>query len=112
MKTVFVYVTTKDKAEARAIGREVVQSRLAACVNIFNHMTSMYYWKDEFQDDEEAVLIAKTTEDRLPELVQAIQRLHSYECPCIVSLPIQDGNPAFLQWIVAQVQSVPASPEG
>jgi periplasmic divalent cation tolerance protein len=103
MQTFFIYVTTKDKAEAREIGRHLVQSRLAACVNIFDHMNSMYIWQDEFQDDQEAVLIAKTTEQRVPELIEAIKSRHSYEVPCIVSLPIQDGNPDFLHWIAGQV---------
>jgi periplasmic divalent cation tolerance protein len=103
MSVLFVYVTAKDKAEARAIGRHLVQSRLAACVNIFDGMNSMYYWEDELQDDQEAVLVAKTTEARLPELIEAVKARHSYDCPCIVSLPISDGNPAFLDWIAGQV---------
>ncbi|RJQ86888.1 MAG: divalent-cation tolerance protein CutA [Desulfobacteraceae bacterium] len=104
METFFIYVTTKDKAEARSIGRYLVQSRLAACVNIFEQMNSMYIWQDQFQDDQEAVLIAKTTQQRLPELIEAIKSRHSYDVPCIVSLPIQDGNPSFLQWIAGQVE--------
>ncbi len=99
-----IYVTTKDREEARAIGRHVVQSRLAACVNIFDNMNSMYYWEDTLQDDQETVLIAKTTDARAGELIEAIRKQHSYDCPCIVSLPIQDGNPAFLQWIAEQVK--------
>jgi periplasmic divalent cation tolerance protein len=104
MNTYFIYVTTRDKAEARSIGRYLVQSHLAACVNILDQMNSMYIWKDEFQDDQEAILIAKTTEQRLPELIEAIKSRHSYDCPCIVSLPISGGNPAFLQWIADQVE--------
>lgn len=102
MNTCFIYVTTKDKAEARSIGRYLVQSRLAACINIFDHMNSMYFWKDEFQDDQEAVLIAKTTEQRVPDLIEAIKNRHSYDCPCIISLPISGGNPDFLRWIEDQ----------
>lgn len=104
MNTFLIYVTTKDKEEAREIGRHVVQSRLAACVNILDHMNAMYFWNDAFQDDQEAVLIAKTTENRVPELIEAIKSRHSYECPCIVSLPITDGNPAFMGWIAEQVK--------
>ena len=100
-----IYVTTKDKAEARAIGRRLVQSRLAACVNILDHMNSMYYWEGEIQDDQEAVLIAKTTEARVPELIEAIRQEHSYDCPCIVSLPVLDGHRPFLDWIAAEVRS-------
>lgn len=103
MNTYLIYVTAKNKEEARAIGRHVVQSRLAACVNILDQMNSMYYWNDEFQDDQETVLIAKTTANKVPELIEAIKAKHSYECPCIVSLPITDGNPAFIEWIAMQV---------
>lgn len=104
MGTVLLYVTTKDKAEARAIGRALVQARLAACVNIFDGMNSLYLWEDQVQDDQEAVLVAKTTEARVPEVVAAIQERHSYECPCIVTLPVTGGNPAFLRWIADTTQ--------
>ena len=106
MNFYLIYVTTRDKAEARRIGRHLVQARLAACVNIFDRMNSMYIWKDEFQDDQEAVLIAKTTETRLPDLMAAVRSMHSYECPCIVSLPISHGPPPFLEWIAGQVAPV------
>ena len=106
MEVVLIYVTTKDKSEARVIGRDLVQSRLVACVNIFDGMNSMYFWEDQFQDDQEAVLIAKTTAARATEVVEAIRARHSYECPCIVTLPISGGNPAFLDWIAGQVAHV------
>jgi periplasmic divalent cation tolerance protein len=104
MKTFLIYMTTADKEEARAIGKYLVQSRLAACVNIWDHMNSMYEWQGEFQDDQEAVMIAKTTEERVPPLIAAVKERHSYECPCIVALPIADGNPDFLQWIEERVR--------
>ena len=104
MRTFLVYMTAADKAEARAIGRHLVQSKLAACVNIFDGMNSMYVWQGEFQDDHEAVLIAKTTENRVPGLIAAVRERHSYECPCIVTLPISDGNPGFLEWIADPVR--------
>jgi periplasmic divalent cation tolerance protein len=103
MNCFLVYITTKDKGEARRIGRHLVQTRLAACANIFDQINSMYIWKDEFQDDQEAVLILKTTEARLPELIEAVRSLHSYEVPCIVTLPILGGHPPFLNWIAEQV---------
>lgn len=106
MEACLIYVTTRDKEEARAIGRHLVRERLAACVNIFDRMNSIYVWKDEIQDDQEAVMIAKTTREKVTELMEAIRAKHSYECPCVVSLPIQDGNPAFLDWIAAQVGPV------
>lgn len=104
MQTYWIYITTGDKAQARDIGRYLVESRLAACVNIFDNMNSMYIWQDEFQDDQEAVLIAKTSRSRLNELIEAVKARHAYECPCIVAIPIAEGNPDFLTWITQQVR--------
>lgn len=105
MKIVMVYITVSDKAEARKIGRYLVESKLAACVNIFNDMNSMYVWQEQFQDDQEAVIIAKTTENKVRQLIEGVKAKHSYECPCIVTFPIADGNPGFLDWIVEQVET-------
>ena len=104
MKLNLVYVTTKDKDEARRIGRALVESRLAACVNIIDGVNSIYWWEGEVQDETEAVLIAKTKEALVPELIEKVKALHSYSCPCVVSLPIQDGNPDFLSWIESETQ--------
>ena len=104
MQINFVYMTAGSKDEARNIGKELVSSKLAACVNILDNMNSFYMWDGELQDDNEVVMIAKTTQDRVPDLVQKVKALHSYDCPCIVSLPLIDGNQAFLDWIVEQVR--------
>ena len=104
MEACLVYVTTKDKDEARTIGRHLVQSRLAACVNIIDGMNSIYIWDGKVQDDQETVMIAKTTENLVPEIIEAVKAQHSYECPCIVVLPIKGGNAAFLEWISDQVK--------
>ncbi len=104
MKPYLIYMTMADKQQARDIGRYLVESRLAACVNILDQMNSMYIWQDEFQDDQEAVMIAKTVEDKLPELIEAVKQRHSYDCPCIVTLPIAGGNPGFISWIAEQVK--------
>ena len=105
MKPYLIYMTTKDKDEARHIGRHLVESRLAACVNILDHMNAMYIWQGEFQDDQETVMIAKTTEEKVSELIAAVKARHSYDVPCVVALPIADGHPDFLNWIVGQVAS-------
>ena len=104
MQINFVYMTAGSKDEARNIGKELVSFKLAACVNILDNMNSFYMWDGELQDDNEVVMIAKTTQDRVPDLIQKVKALHSYDCPCIVSLPLIDGNQAFLDWIVEQVR--------
>ncbi|MBN1652731.1 MAG: divalent-cation tolerance protein CutA [Deltaproteobacteria bacterium] len=96
-------MTTGSKDEARIIGRELVQSRLAACVNIFDNMNSFYMWEGKLQDDNEVVLVAKTTRKQVPKLIEKVKSIHRYDCPCIVSLPVIDGNPDFLRWIENEV---------
>jgi len=105
MKVNFIYMTAGSREEARKIGKELVMSRLAACVNILDNMNSLYMWQGKVQDDSEIVMIAKTTEDHVPQLVEKVKSLHSYECPCIVSILVSGGNQAFLDWIADEVGS-------
>ncbi len=99
MKPNLVYMTARDKDEAGRIGRALVEARLAACVNVLDGVRSMYWWEGAVQDEAEAVLIAKTTEALVPALIEKVKELHSYECPCVVTLLILNGNPDFLKWI-------------
>lgn len=99
MDTYFVYVTTADEAEAKRIAETVVEARLAACANILGAIQSVYRWEGKVCRDGEAALVLKTSNDRKAELIDRIKELHSYECPCVVCLPIADGNPDFLKWI-------------
>ena len=99
METHFIYMTAGSIDEATKIGQELVTSKLAACVNILDHMHSIYLWEGEIQDDTEVVIIAKTTEDRVPELIEKVRSMHSYECPCVVAVPIEAGHDLFLKWI-------------
>ena len=104
MKVNIVYMTAGSREEAGKIGKELVISRLAACVNIIDNMHSLYIWQGKVQDDAEVVLIAKTTEGRVPALIEKVKSLHSYECPCIVSIPVSGGNQEFLNWIADEVK--------
>jgi periplasmic divalent cation tolerance protein len=104
MKLNFVYMTAGSKDEARKIGKELVISRLAACVNILDNMNSVYMWEGKVQDDAEVVMIAKTSEDCIPRLIEKVKSLHSYDCPCIVSLPVVNGHQPFLDWIAEEVK--------
>ena len=100
----FVYMTASSNAEAQKIGKALVESRLAACVNILDNMRSIYRWEEKVQEDTEVVLIAKTTDTLVSQLIDKVRSLHSYDCPCIVSLPVLKGYPPFLDWIRAEVE--------
>ena len=100
-----IYITTDGAEEARAIGRALVEARLAACANVLDPMTSIYRWEGAVQEGREAVLIAKTTAALVDAVTARVRELHSYECPCIVALPVDGGNPDFLDWIAAETRA-------
>ena len=104
MKINFVYMTAGDREEAAKIAGELVTSGLVACVNILDNMNSIYMWEGKIQNDTEVVMIAKTSEDRVPQVIEKVKSMHSYDCPCIVSLPVLNGNRAFLDWIAGEVK--------
>jgi periplasmic divalent cation tolerance protein len=104
MELRFIYITAKDRDQARAIGRALVEERLAACVNIIDGVNSFYWWHDAIQDDREAVVIAKTRAELVPKLTDRVRALHSYQVPCVVALPILSGNPDFLTWIEQETE--------
>ena len=92
-------MTAGSIEEAKNIGQKLVEQNLAACVNLLENMTSIYKWEDKFEEDQEVVMIAKTRKTLMPKLIETVKSLHSYDCPCILELPIQGGNPEFLSWI-------------
>jgi len=98
-----VYITAGSKEEAAKIGGELIQSGLAACVNIIDHMNSIYMWEGKLQQDSEVVMIAKTMEQCVPALIDKVKSIHSYDCPCVVCLPVTQGHQPFLDWIAQSV---------
>jgi periplasmic divalent cation tolerance protein len=101
----FVYMTAGSLDEARTIGRDLVESGLAACVNILPGMQSVYRWEGKVEEATEAVMIAKTTVPRVADLTARVKSLHSYACPCVVSLKVEGGHQPFLDWINANVST-------
>jgi periplasmic divalent cation tolerance protein len=107
MSVMFIYVTTGDTEEARGIGRQVVEEQLAACANIIAGVTSIFRWEGKLEEAGEAVLILKTTEEKLTQVIARVKSLHSYECPCIEALPVVEGNRDFLEWVVRETGGDP-----
>jgi len=101
-KLCMVYVTASNKDEAMKIGDKVVSMRLAACANVYDGVTSIYWWEGERQKADEAVLIMKTRESHLPELEKAVKEAHSYSCPCIVAIPLVHASKDYAEWIVRE----------
>ena len=99
MSECMIYITTNSMKEAETIGQHLVSKRLAACVNIIDNMQSIYHWQGKIESANEIIMIAKTKNELINELIENVKGLHSYECPCIVAFPIIGGNEDFLEWI-------------
>ena len=99
IKFFVIFCTTGSKEEGEKIARQIVEDRLAACVNIIQGVTSIFTWKGAVDQAEECLLIIKTRSELIPALLARIKALHSYDVPENIALPITDGNPAYLDWI-------------
>ena len=95
-----VLVTTcESAAEADAIASALVEHRLAACVNILPGVTSVYRWKGSVERAAEIILLIKTSRPMLAKAQAEIERLHSYELPEVIAMPIVDGSERYLEWL-------------
>jgi len=104
MKASLVYITASSQKEALEIGRALVSERLAASVNLIGPVRSLYWWDGKINDEQEVVIVVKTTEALVERLTEKVISMHSYACPCVISLPIEKGHVAFLDWIEAVTQ--------
>ena len=97
-----IYITTSDPGQAKAIGKDLVENRLAACVNIIDRMHSIYRWEGKLVEDAECILIAKTHYSKVKKLTRRVKKLHNNECPCVISLTIteDEGNEDYLKWLL------------
>jgi periplasmic divalent cation tolerance protein len=99
-----VLTTAGSDAQATSLARELVERRVAACVNVLGPICSYYRWKGEITHDEERLLLIKTTAARFDELAAAIRELHTYDVPEIIAIPIDDGDSRYLKWISDNVE--------
>ena len=99
--TIMVVSNMPDGETARTIAHELVGMQLAACVNILPPVQSVYRWQGAVEEATEVTVLIKTRRDCYDELQAAILRLHPYELPEIIVLPIDGGLPDYLAWIVA-----------
>jgi len=94
-----VVTTTDSEAEATRIAETLVTNQLAACAQVTGPVASVYRWHGAIERASEWLCTAKTTELRLPEVLERIRALHSYQQPEIVAMPISAGDQEYLDWI-------------
>ena len=109
MEILLVLTNLPDPASAGALAATLVENRLAACVNILPAYRSIYRWQGQVECAEEVPLLIKTSAARYPTLEAAIRALHPYQMPEIIALPIGQGLPDYLAWVVAKTQPEPGT---
>ena len=100
---VLVLTTAGSEAEARKISNQLVERRLAACVNIIPRIQSMYRWQGKIETAEEFLLIIKSTKTRSADVQAAIREVHSYELPECIVIAMEGGSAEYLKWIEESV---------
>lgn len=104
MSVVSVYVLFANSEEAQKIGRQVVVERLAACINIFGPVRSIYRWKGAIEAADEVAAIFKTSDDAVDALIARIATLHSYDVPCVTTWPIEKVLGSYAAWVEDSVR--------
>ncbi len=105
MTALLVLTNLPDRPVADALAKELVERRLAACVNILAVCRSVYRWQGGIETSDEVPLLIKTTSERYPALEAAILARHPYELPEVVAWPIAQGLPGYLAWVADEVHA-------
>lgn len=91
------------------IAHRLVETRVAACVNLVAKVRSVYRWQGKIEDSQEWLLVIKTSRDRFEALRHSLEAAHSYELPEVLALPVIDGSPNYLAWLDAEVATEAAN---
>lgn len=100
---IVVFITTSSTNEAEKIVGRLLTERLIACANMIPQIESRYWWKGKIDTSKECLLIAKSDISKLSSIIELVKKIHSYEVPEIISLPIIGGNSEYLKWIDREI---------
>ena len=100
-----VITTLPDRATAELIADTLVTDGVAACINILAGCTSIYLWEDKLNHTDEVPLLIKTSSTSYPRLESLLRKLHPYELPEIIALPVSAGLPAYLNWVTQETKA-------
>lgn len=102
MEMCVIYSTAETKDQALTLGGQLVEEGLIACANVIPGMISVYRWQEVIEEAQEVVLILKTRRALAKDVVTRLREIHNYENPAILVLPVEGGNPAYLDWIARE----------
>lgn len=97
-----LYVTAANEEEATKISQTLVEEKLAACTNILGSISSVYRWQGAIETGSEVAMLVKTSTDKASKVIDRIADIHSYETPCILTIPVDGGFGPFLDWVSEQ----------
>ncbi len=100
-----VLVTVPNQETGEFLAREMVEERLAACGNVIPGLVSVYWWNDEVEKDDEALVILKTSAERTERLTERIRALHPYDLPEVLALPVAGGLGVYARWVLQECES-------
>jgi len=103
MKTLVIISTAGSEREGWKIGRKLVESRLAACVNVIPKVRSFFYWGGKVRGEQEVILVIKTMQTQFRKIINEIKKIHTYEVPEIISLRVDGGEEKYLSWVKKNV---------
>ncbi len=92
-------MTASSVEEAEKISNALLVKRLVACTNLVKDIKSNYWWNSKIEHESEVLIISKSTEDKLASIISEVKKLHSYDVPEIIAIPIVGGNKEYLDWI-------------
>lgn len=96
---IVIFVTVGNSSDAALLAKSLVERRLAACVNLVPGISSWYWWEGKVNEDQEVLLMMKTSRDKFAALEKEVLRLHSYAVPEIIAVQIVEGSKNYLNWI-------------
>ena len=99
MKAIIVFITSANRQEAEKIARLLVEEKLAVCVQILPEIISFYRWQEEIIQDQELLLLVKTTEENFGDLEKTVRANHSYEVPEIIAVAAEQVSEPYLNWL-------------
>lgn len=104
MEFIVIYCTVPNRNEGREIARALVKHKIVACVNIIDKIESIFLWDGELTEEKEAMMIIKTKKDMFENVNSVIQKLHSYNVPEVIAMPIIEADDTYLKWIDHEVK--------
>ena len=99
-----IYITCKDFEEAKEISNVLLKEKLVACTNIIDKIFSSFWWKGNLESCNESLIIAKTSDSKVDEVIKRVKELHSYEVPDILAIKIEKYNKEFNEWLMKEVK--------